>query len=185
MLKCSRSGSRTPETPEMKLFVILVYGWTPPTNAIKVLILDVAMVSLRYVSVKQLIIKNRFLMLVWSLLWIIWTLIANTNFFNSWFTAHYNFVQKLLSAHRFCHSVFTRRKTNFSNLKFSLYFPGIPCILLSESYMTLHMALVTTILVKWCNCSYNCGENPRNVPVRSLFELLWKISSFKDICKSF
>ena len=33
--------------------------------------------------------------------------------------------------------------------------------------------------ITWRNCFYNCGENPRNVPC--LFELLWKINSFKNI----
>ena len=81
------------------------------TNATKGFILDVAIVFLRYFSVKQLLksIKNRLkLIYLFSYYYcsLNRTLITNTNFFDRWFTMHYNFVEKLLSAHRFGYSVF-------------------------------------------------------------------------------
>ena len=73
---------------------------------------------------------------------------------------HYICVEKLLSAHRFSHSDFTRKKV--INKVLTITFFGILCILFYER------------LWPWCNCFYNCSENPWNVPVSCLFELLWK-----------
>ena len=36
-----------------------------------------------------------------------------------------------------------------------------------------------------CNCPYNCYENSRNALEMRLFEVLWKIISFKDMFKWF
>ena len=60
----------------------------------------------------------------------------------------------------------------------------IPYMLLPEKCITC-MALATVISITWCNCFYNCCENPQNIPVRCLFELLWKMTPFKDTFKSF
>ena len=48
-------------TPEMEFFVTLINGWKSLINATKGFLLDLAMVFLRYISVKQLLklIKNR------------------------------------------------------------------------------------------------------------------------------
>ena len=84
-------------------------------------------------------------------------------------------MEKLLSPHRFDHSVFTRRK--IISKVFTNFFK-IPCILLPERQITLQSSGHRS--VRLCNCFYNCGEIPQNVPVRCLFERLWKINSFKD-----
>ena len=109
--------SRTPANPEMEFFVTLVTGWKPLTNPTKGFLLHVAMVFLRYVSLKQIlklikkpiIIDSFFLAFVWSLLLMNQALNNKyriQNFFDTRFTMHY----KPLSALRFGHSVFTRKE---------------------------------------------------------------------------
>ena len=144
----------------IEFFVTLATSQKLRTNATKDVISDVAMVSLKYVSVKQVLksIKNWLGLINFFLFSLISTfktrllitnnltqffpmhpsctpwkhqktlrffdvfrgqikgawrtigLITNTKFVDKGFTMHYNYVETLLSAHRFSHSVFTRRK---------------------------------------------------------------------------
>ena len=110
-------------------------------------------------------------------------LITNTSFFDRLFNRHYYCAEKLLSAHKFGRFIFTTRKiiNNVFNIP---YWDTIPCILLPERYIILqgsdhsNFSYVVQLFLqlRW---------KSRNVPVGHLFELLWKISSFKDIFKSF
>ena len=74
-------------------------------------------------------------------------------------------MEKLLSGHRFGHSVFTRRKI-INKIFTKLFWDAI---LLRERYITLqgsgHSNLGGVTF-------YNCGVNLRNAPARRLFELL-------------
>ena len=103
----------------------LFNDWKLLTDARKgFIILDIVMVFLRYISVKQILnsVKNWSKLIYFFLLQYNFHfknltlnnkyLIANTNCFNKWFTMHYNYVEKLLSAHRFGHSIFYQEENN-------------------------------------------------------------------------
>ena len=85
---------------------------------------------------------------------------------------HYNLVEKLLSPHRFGHSVFIGRK--IANIVFTIFFWYTLYPISWKVNNPVRVLLQWFISVTWCNCFYKCAEDPRNVSARRLLELLEK-----------
>ena len=87
-------------------------------------------------------------------------------------------MEKLLSAYIYAHSITSRKIIN--KVLTILFLDAIPCILLPERCITLQ-ASGNSKFSYVCNCFYNCREKPQDVSVKRLFEILWKVTSFKGI----